>query len=480
MGTIQEEGGEAPSAASTFARIPSGTPARIQGRRRSWESVGAVRFSVLVLRAALVLGPLRAPDAEGALLPAKMSGTRHSSAAGNLVRLGAEHWQVSSAGGPSATLRPVMRIRTALLLGLLSFLVYNANLREVSSQDTIPARILPVALVRERTLALDMFFHDWPSGTPLPYWVQRVNGHYLSSYPLLPGLLAVPVYAMPVVLLGGDSWVLINVLAKLTASLIAALSVALVYLAATRLGPDAVAVAVALVYALGTSAWSVASQGLWGHSPAALFLAASLACLLHADERPWLLDAAGLATGLMLASRLITIFVAAALLGWALGHDRRRGMRALGWCALAAGPFLAYNLWTFGSLEGGYGRVLADLKAEGFAGTWATRPWEGLAGLLVSPSRGLFVYSPILLATMLGAGPALRNGPHRQAFAWLAGGLGVSLLVFSTYSLWFAGASFGPRLLTDFMPAGGLFPVPAWPALGGRRSPTTVGAPPVA
>jgi hypothetical protein len=367
-----------------------------------------------------------------------------------------------------------MRIRTALLLGLLSFVVYNANLREISSQDTIPARVLPVALVRERTLALDMFFRDWPPGAPLPYWIQRVNGRYLSSYPLLPGLLAVPIYAVPVALLGGDSWVLINMLAKLTASLIAALSVALVYLAAARLGPDAVAVAVALVYALGTSVWSVASQGLWGHGPAALFLAASLACLLHADERPWLLDAAGLATGFMLASRFITVFVAAALLGCALDHDRRRGRRALAWCALAVGPFLAYNLWTFGSLEGGYVQMHADFRAEGFAGTWATRPWEGLAGLLVSPSRGLFVYSPILLATVLGIGPALRHGPHRRAFAWLAGGLGVTLLVLSTYSLWFAGISFGPRLLTDFMPAVVLFLVPAWGTLESRRSLTAV------
>ena len=363
-----------------------------------------------------------------------------------------------------------MRIRTALLLALLSFLVYNANLREISSQDTIPARVLPVAIVQERTVTLDMFFRDWPAGAPLPYWVLRVNGHYLSRYPLLPGLLAVPVYALPVTLFGGDSWARINVLAKLTASLIAALSVALVYLAAARLGPDTVALAVALVYALGTSVWSIASQGLWGHGPAALFLALSLVCLLHADERPWLLDAAGVAAGLMLASRLITVFVAAALFGCALGYDRRRGVRAFIWCALVTVPFLAYNLWMFGSLQGGYAQMHADFRAEGFSGTWTTRPWVGLAGLLVSPSRGLFVYSPILLITLLGIGPALRQGPHRRVFAWLGGGLGASLLVLSTYSLWFAGISFGPRLLTDFMPAVVLFLVPAWPRLESRRS----------
>src|SRR5262245_57210976 len=101
--------------------------------------------------------------------------------------------------------RSLTRIRTAFLLGLLSFLVYNANLREVSSQDTIPARVLPVALVQERTVTLDMFFRDWPPGMPLPYWVQPVNGHYLSRFPLLPGLLAVPVYAVPGALLGGAS-----------------------------------------------------------------------------------------------------------------------------------------------------------------------------------------------------------------------------------------------------------------------------------
>jgi hypothetical protein len=359
-----------------------------------------------------------------------------------------------------------MRTRTALLLGLLSFLVYNANLREISSQDTFPARLLPVALIQERTIMLDMFFRDWRPEAPLPYWVQQVNGHYVSRFPLLPALLATPVYLLPVALSGGDSWAKVNVLAKLSASLMAALAVALVYLAATRLGPGAVAVA--LVYALGTSAWSIASQGLWSHGPAALFQAAALACLLHADERPRLFDVAGLATGLMVASRLITVFMAAALLAYAFGQDRRRGVRALGWCALAAGPFLAYNFWAFGSLEGGYVQIHADFKTEGFSGTWTTPPWEGLAGLLVNPSRGLLVYSPILVVALLGIRPALGPGRHRALFAWLAAGLGISLFVISTYTLWHGGASFGPRLLTDFMPAVVLFLAPAWPVLERR------------
>jgi hypothetical protein len=33
--------------------------------------------------------------------------------------------------------------RVAAALALASFVLYNANVREISSQDTIPARVLP-------------------------------------------------------------------------------------------------------------------------------------------------------------------------------------------------------------------------------------------------------------------------------------------------------------------------------------------------
>jgi 4-amino-4-deoxy-L-arabinose transferase-like glycosyltransferase len=360
------------------------------------------------------------------------------------------------------------RMRTALLLGVLSFVVYNANLREISSQDTFPTRLLPVALIREGTLTLDMFFRDQPADAPLPYWVQRANGRYVSNYPLLPALLATPVYVLPIRLLGGNSWVLINVLAKLAASLIAALSVMLVYLAAARLERESVAAAIAVVYALATSTWSISSQGLWPHGPAALFLAAALVCVTGGAERPWLLDAAGVAAGLMLATRPITVFMAAAVVAYVLHRDLWRGLRAAAWCGAAVLPFVAYNVWTFGALEGGYAGMHAAFEADGWTGTWSTPLAQGLAGVLVSPSRGLFVYSPILLLALLGLGPALRR--EQWLFGYLAAGIAASLLILAKYSVWFGGASFGPRLCTEFMPALALFLAPAWQRLEGHTS----------
>jgi hypothetical protein len=361
-----------------------------------------------------------------------------------------------------------------LLLFLACLVVYNANLREVSSQDTMATRILPVIVLVEQRLVLDRFFQGSPVEQPLPYWVQRVGGHYLSSYPILPALLALPVYAVPVGLLGGDSWPLINLLAKISATLFAALSVLFVYGTATRLDRQATAVPVALVYAFGTSTWSISSQGLWGHGPAELFMAAALYAVLRGETRHGVLQGAGLATGLMVASRPATGVVAVALLGYVLHRHGRRGLQSLAAFGLVAVAVLSYNLWAFGSLQGGYAKLHLDQGLHhGVPGAWSASMVAGLAGLLLSPNRGLLVYSPVLVLALVGAVLSLR-GDRRRLFGYLAGGFGVSLGILSSYAVWWGGLSFGPRLLTDFLPLLVLFLVPVLQRPVARTSPARV------
>ena len=67
--------------------------------------------------------------------------------------------------------------RAALALALGSLVLYNANVRETSSQDTVPARVLPHELIRFGRLDLDRLFREWPAGSPLPFFAQRVGGH---------------------------------------------------------------------------------------------------------------------------------------------------------------------------------------------------------------------------------------------------------------------------------------------------------------
>ena len=360
--------------------------------------------------------------------------------------------------------------RFGLLLCLACLLVYSLNMREISAADTRPARLLPVALILDHRLTLDRFFADYPVGRPLPYWVQRVGGHYVSSYPILPALLALPVYLVPVWVLGDASWLLADALSKVSATLLAALSVLFVYLAAGQLTGDATARGVALVYAFGTSTWSVSSQGLWGHGPAQLFLAASLYYTILGERGGrGMFGLAGLATGLMIASRPPTVIVGAALLAYAVHREPRRGALSVLWCAVGALPVLAYNVLVFGSPQGGYAWINATHASfHGVEGVWSTSLGEGLAGILVSPSRGLFVYSPVLLFALAGLVMARRH-PRRRFFGVMAAAWIASLLMLAKYSVWWGGHSFGPRLLTDFLPLSVLFLVPAWNRLERSR-----------
>jgi hypothetical protein len=360
--------------------------------------------------------------------------------------------------------------RAAVVLALGSFVLYNVNVREISSQDTMPARALPHEVLRYGRLDLDRLFRSWPAGAPLPFWIQRVGAHYRSNYPVAPALLSVPVYAAPVLLGAGDSWLVLNALSKLAASLFAALSVAFVYLAARELARrvgtgEASALATAAIYALATPTWAVSSQGLWGHGPAQLGLAVSLWALLRHGGTRWGAVTAGLAAGVMVASRPSTGLVAAALAAFAVLSQRRSGLPFVA----ALGGILAtlslHNLAVFGSLQGGYAELHRTHAAHhGVASAWNASFGEGLLGVLVSPSRGLFVYSPVLLFPAVGL--LLWLGRRRGgllAYAAVAVAVGVGTI--AQFSVWWGGHSFGPRLLTDILPALVLGLVPIWPAV---------------
>ena len=348
--------------------------------------------------------------------------------------------------------------RTAVALALGSFVLYNANVREISSQDTIPTRVLPHEVVEHGRLDLDRLFQDWPAGLPLPFWIQRADGHYRSNYPVVPALLAVPVYAAPVLLGAGDSWLVLNALAKLAGSLFAAVSVVFVYLAARELAPrqgsgEAAALATAAVYAVATPTWAIASQGLWGHGPAQLGLAVSLWALLRPGPARWGPALGGLAAGVMVASRPSTGLVAAVLAGFALLSRGRAGLLFAGGLGAVLAAVAAHNLAIFGSVQGGYAELhRTHAEHHGVASAWSGSLGEGLLGVLVSPSRGLFVYSPVLLFP--AAGLLLWLVRRRGGLlAWAAVAVAAGVGTIAQFAVWWGGHSFGPRLLSDVLPA---------------------------
>jgi hypothetical protein len=94
-------------------------------------------------------------------------------------------------------------------------------------------------------------------------------------------------------------------------------------------------------------------------------------------------------------------------------------------------------------------------------------PGAGLAGLLFSPTRGLFVFSPFLLFLALAWRHAPRDRAERRLTLAMTAGLTVQLLAYSLTD-WRAGMAWGTRFLTDMMPMLAWLLVPVVAALGRR------------
>jgi hypothetical protein len=97
---------------------------------------------------------------------------------------------------------------------------------------------------------------------------------------------------------------------------------------------------------------------------------------------------------------------------------------------------------------------------------------EGLLGVLFSPSRGLFVFSPVLLLATSGFMFAIRDTGNRpRCLTYGAIVLGITLIA-GAANMWWGGHSYGPRLMTDVLPllvffvAFNLRPPPAVPLRG--------------
>jgi hypothetical protein len=363
------------------------------------------------------------------------------------------------------------------LLAAAAFLVYNLNLRPISSADTFPTRYLPISVIQEGDLDLDEFpflfrTGPWFDGEGTPYFLRNLGGHYYSTYPVGAALTAVPIYVIPVLLgltddaqdatISGFSRteVVGTALSKLTASLAIALSVWLVHAGALALGGDRrTAFWVAAAYAFATSSWSLSSQGLWQSTMSQLWLSLAWYSLAVLPRSPRWITWTGVALALAVASRPTTLPFAVAISAWVALHRRDLLLRFLPFPILVGALLLAYNLW-LGSLVGGYGTTPAHLSFF--------RP-IALAGLLFSPSRGLLTMSPVLVVGVLGFGAAMRR-PAERWWIYIAAASIATIGLHSFSQDWHAGFSYSYRYLIDLVPGLALAATFALPALWARRT----------
>lgn len=347
------------------------------------------------------------------------------------------------------------RLRPYLLLFAALIVIYHANLRPVDSSDTLPGSLIPLAIVLDHTVTLDRFV-PWLR-QHVPYTravIVTSHGHYYSQYPIGGAVFASPLY-LPLAFVGnlrvwdpGSLVMFARIAEKFAATIIAALSATLLLFLLKSLVPNSWAWCFTLVYALGTETWSISSQALWQHGPGELAIVGTLLGLAYylkhrtSSAALWICGASA-ACGLIFRQTnimLLPALLVALLLAKATVAEHRR----LWTLPLLGGLMIAsYNLYVLRHISGGH-------SVNGLNGSLL----RGFAGILFSPGRGLFIYTPVailaLCALLPSAAPArAKNAPLLAACLVF---VVLDSIVIAKWGVWWGGYCWGPRLLTELAP----------------------------
>ena len=394
-----------------------------------------------------------------------------------------------------------------VFLFLVSFVAYTLNGGMLLAGDAYPNMLFSLNVLKNRSLSIEpwqapaCFFwksqqpdgevkgvrvRQWDSQADAAYrsgqlreqndyyMVPSVHpGRYVNTFGIGATLTVLPVYAVMSlftdIAANRSAWYFG---AKVAASMLVAGAVVLIFLTMRRFAIPAVPAAVgALTFGLGTIAWSVSSQALWQQTPALFFLALGAWCLAGVEARPRLAAYCGMAFGMATLCRptaaISTLLVGGYLLWLALwpgvlsrlrpGAERVEfNWRPFLLYALGGLPFAlllgVYNAHHLGSPFAS-GQLISSEQnhfvQKGIDSVWQTPLAEGLAGLLFSPSRGLFVYSPVLALGLVGAVMAWKSPRAFAMLIPLQAAVVLDVMVNAKHFDGWGGLTYGPRRLVD-------------------------------
>ena len=345
------------------------------------------------------------------------------------------------------------RARPYVLLFVLLSVVYHSNLRPVASGDSLAASLIPFSILFDGSITLDRFGpymseHVWYASAVL----RKKGRHWYSLYPIAGPALATPIY-FPIACV---PWIakqppqtliaIARIAEKVVAVMLAsAAAIGLLFLL-RRLTSGRAAWMLTLLFAFGTGNWSTSSQALWQHTFGQL---AIIGCL-YSIERWYASDLearwywlAGIfaACALVIRPTNLVLLPTLALVLWRRPARLVHYVRVFTPPVLAAALIATYNFAVFHSFAGGY-----PVQLDG-------RFFDGILGLLLSPGRGLFIYTPVAIFALAALAPRSRESRESHRLVVTAAGvfsvLHVALL--SIWPVWWGGYCWGPRLLTEIL-----------------------------
>lgn len=325
------------------------------------------------------------------------------------------------------------------------------------TSDAMGSLLTAESIINHGTIKLDAYkgkmnFKAWH--------FKEKNGHMYYIFPIGNSLFALPIVGLTKLVKMRMTKFEDEIKLQRTMSAITViLSFILILLVSTSYLNFPTSLLLSSIFLFGSSLMSTMGVAFWSHNTAIVFILLSLLHIVFYDTgkidhlNPYLLGF------LLFASYLCrptaTIFIVFVFI-YVWISCRSVFLKLVIISLLLFSIFIGFSL-----LE--YNQILPDYYLPNRIGEIDF--FANLYGLLLSPARGLLVYSPFLIAfpfvtffILFGRLPKSTKSLVLLISCWFI----IHLLVIGNFRHWWGGGGFGPRLLTDVIPALILITVLLW------------------
>jgi hypothetical protein len=339
----------------------------------------------------------------------------------------------------------------ALLIGAVFVLLitFVAPVNDTGS-DPLLSLFVSQAIIERGTIRLNSYYEEDP--TFFYHFEQQTihqGRHLYYRYPTGPSLLAIPLVWIAL-RIGWDMREIPRnmVIQRILASVVSASIFLVMGLIAFSYLPAKEGMIVTTITFWGSSLISTLGVAFWNMGPTVLCVSLTLLIIARYENKqePRI---NGFMVGLLLFAAYLCRPSAAIFILVIFGYLFFRNKTALyQTVGVSFGAFLLFLI--FSKLEYGDWLPYYYASSSWFHSGDIITP---LYGLTFGPSRGLFIFSPFFLIIVLGSFYYFGELRYQPLFWACAFWIGFQTITVATTRQWWGGFSFGPRLLTDSLPA---------------------------
>lgn len=297
------------------------------------------------------------------------------------------------------------------IIFILTFLIYfgfwwvfystNVNSLPLQSEDILPSVFTGISLVKDNTIYLNNYYEMMVSKYPqpddssrTPFYLKKVGDNYLSAFPILSSIVTYPIFLVYLQFVPEVNWQDVYNLSHLSGAFVVSLSSVLFYFLLINVFKfsNRTSLWLTIVYSFATVNLSLVSQGLWQHGVVQLFL---ILGFIYFYKKNYFLMTLFLGFGILARpTAAIVLLILGIFIILRKDLNFRNTAYSIFGVLIPLTFFLIYNQVYY-----------QDISNQGYAGqlldSWIGNFPESFFGIWLSPSKGILVYSPVLIFSLI-------------------------------------------------------------------------------